>query len=255
MNIGILAASVVIGATAARPAWVPAGTARRADPLGRLVLAALDGLGPVGRDPATAVVVGTAWGTVASTLRFADDLLAHGDAAAAPAAFTSSVHHHPAGLIGEVLGLHGPTATVSCGGTSGLAALRWAQAVVAAGAAPEALVVVADLANPWMEHTVAGLSRCPVPIGGGAVALRLGPGGRTLSFRTGAAVVRCDAGGATPAQERRWSNGTQPRRSAAALHGCWWPTAALAAVDWDQPVPSAVMEIEDGDEVRAWLGG
>jgi hypothetical protein len=234
--------------TAHRPAWISAGQARRLDPLAALVCAAVDRV-LAGRAPlpeTTAVVVGTAWGSAASTLRFLDDQARFGDAEASPTAFTTSVHHHSCGILGEALHLHGPALTVSMGGTSGLSALRQAALLVHAGRAPIALVVVADAPNAWATRTIAHLTQCPFPIGGGAVALLVERDGSGWGIDTDApAELQVDAGGLTPAEERAYAAATE-RRSAAALFGAWWPTAALAAVPWDAPRTCRVRESESG---------
>ena len=254
----IAAAHVVVaGVAPARPAWLPAPRARRLDPLAALICAAV---GDLATDlPAdSAVAVGSAWGCVDSTLRVVDGMAAFGDSGASPTAFTTSVHHHSAGSLGELLGLHGPVATLCCGGTSGLAALRWALGQLAAGRTTTALVVAADLANPWTARTVAALSACPFAIGGGATALLLrcsGPG-RACGLDVGEAGAWCDAGGQSPAEERALARSGGPtRRVAAAVHGNWWPTAALAAVPWQDPAPWRVRERGDGLLLEAWIGG
>jgi hypothetical protein len=252
----ILGAAVVVAgqASSARPVWLPAIKARRLDPLTLLAAQAVDRLG--GSWPAqAAVVVGSAWGCVTSTLRFADDLRTFGEAGGSPTAFSSSVHHNLAGSLGELLQAHGPAATISQNSQSGLAALRWAGVLVATGRAPEVLVVAADLANPWTMSTVAALSRCPFSIAGGATALRIGVGkGRPFSFAPPpSAILQCDAGGMTPAEERHLAR-APIRRCAAIVHGCWWPTAALAAVPWDEDVEVVVSEPSAPLELSAWIG-
>ena len=252
----ILGAAVVIAgqAPAVRPSWLPANKARRLDPLTLLAAEAVGRLGGTWH-PEAAVVVGSAWGCVTSTLRFVDDVRAFGDAGGSPAAFSTSVHHNPAGSLGELLQAHGPAATISQESQSGLAALRWAGLLVASGRAPEVLVVATDLANPWTMRTVAALGQCPFPITGGATALRLGCGrGRPFSFAPPPSdLLHCDAGGMTPGQECSLARRAS-RRCAAVVHGCWWPTAALAAVPWDEDVEVVVDESRGQAKVTAWIG-
>lgn len=230
-------AVLVADGTPPRPAWIPAMKARRLDPLTALACAAVDRLGTTLSADA-AVAVGTAWGNADATQRFIDGLREFGDAGGSPTAFTTSVHHNPAGTLGELLGLHGPVATISSGGISGLAALRWAWLQVAAGRAPEALVVAADQATDWVRHVVTTLAHGPHPVGGGATALLLradGPG-RRIAFVAGGIGPCCDAGGSDAAEESLFARRAGGRRrSAAAMHGRWWPTAALAAAPWDAP--------------------
>ncbi len=247
-------ATVVAGAERRpRPAWLSPAQARRLDPLASLVVAAVDGLPRGGLAEETAVVVGSAWGSVHSTVNFVDGMATWGDGGGSPAAFTTSVHHHSASSLCEILGLHGPVATISCGGTSGLTALRWAKLMLDQGRAPAVLVVAADLPSPWSRRIVESLSACPFAVGGGATALLLtsGGSGRTMRVapqRSAASDVICvDGGGSTPAEERLLLRRGGARRTRAVdQHGVWWPTAALSAVPWNSPESILVREHGDG---------
>ena len=255
----IAGTGMAVGEDRPRPAWLSPGQARRLDPLALQACAAVDRLliGCAPLAPDTALVLGTAWGCVASTQRFLDGISTYGESGSSPTAFTISVHHHVAGVLGELLHLHGPATTVCAGNRSGLTALRSAALMLAAGRAPAVLVVVADQANALMRRMVPALAQTPWPLGEGAVALLLksaGPG-RHVSFVAQAAELVVDAGGVSPGEERallRAARG-QERRCAAALHGAWWPTAALAAVPWDDPRPVLVREIDKGQVLEAWL--
>lgn len=248
------AATVVAGeARPPRPAWVSLAQARRMDPLAALVVAAVDAL-PAAQVKAlaadSAIVVGTAWGSVHSTLTFIDGLAQWGDAVASPASFTTSVHHHATGMLGELLAIHGPTATISNGASSGLGALRWAQMMLATGRAPSALVVAVDLPNTWSRRIASELSNCPFPIGGGATALLLsrgGPGWTIAKPGQAPSALLIDAGGATPAEEAIAARrGGSQRRTSVSQYGVWWPTAALAGVPWTSSQPVLVRETSDG---------
>ena len=238
----------------ARPAWIAAGQARRLDPLAALVCAAVDRLGGLDALPAsTAVVVGSAWGNVESTLRMADGMAAYGDAGSSPTAFISSVHHNPAGTLGELRGWHGPAMTISLGGLSGLTALRRALLLSATRGLPT-IVVVADLPNPWTARTVAASSGCPWPIGGGATALLVQPGepgvdGWQVDAAPAVELPTCDAGGETPSDERILARVAR-RVSAAAVLGCWYPTAALAVAPWSGADAFVVSERDSGFALR-----
>ncbi len=248
------AATVVAGEVRPpRPAWVSMAQSRRMDPLAALVVAAVDGLPSVQLKALatdSAIVVGTAWGSVHSTLAFIDGLAQWGDAVASPASFTTSVHHHATGMLGELLAIHGPTATISNGASSGLGALRWAQMMLVTGRAPSALVVAVDLPNTWSRRIAGELSNCPFPIGGGATALLLTSGGPGWIIATPGQVppvLLIDAGGATPAEEAIAARrGGSQRRTSVSQHGVWWPTAALAGVPWTSPQPVLVRETSDG---------
>lgn len=252
------AATVVAGELRPpRPTWVSLQQARRLDPLAALAVAAVDRVPRATLMPMSAVVVGTAWGSVTSTLGFMDGIAQWGDAAGSPASFTSSVHHHTAGVLGELLNLHGPTATISCGATSGLAALRWAQGMLATGRAESALVVAVDLPTTWSQRIAADLSQCPFPIGGGATALVLTRGGNGWTIArpgTVAPSMIIDAGGATLAEEATWARrGGNVRRTSVSQHGVWWPTAALGGVPWSATQPVLVREYSDGIATEVML--
>jgi hypothetical protein len=253
-SVIIASATVVAGPERPpRPAWLSPGQARRLDPLASLVAAAVDGLPHAGLATDTAVVVGSAWGSVHSTLSFVDGMATWGDGGGSPAAFTTSVHHHPASSLSEILGLHGPVATISSGGTSGLAALRWAKLMLDQGRAPAVLMVAADLPSRWSRRIVEALSACPFTVGGGATALLITSGGvgrniRAVTARKSSTPSLCvDAGGSTPAEEQLLlRRGGAGRRRAVDQHGHWWPTAALAAVPWSAPESILVREHGDG---------
>jgi len=245
------AATVLAGeARPPRPDWVSVHQARRMDPLAALAVAAVDRLPRAALLPMSAMVVGTAWGSVTSTLGFMDGLAQWGDGAGSPASFTSSVHHHTAGVLGELLKLHGPSATISSGATSGLAALRWAHGMLVTGRAMSALVVAVDLPTTWSRRIASELSQCPFSIGGGATALLLTRSGSGWTIaRPGAMApgVIVDAGGATPAEEAIWARrGGACRRTSVSQHGVWWPTAALGGVPWTSTQPVLVREYSDG---------
>jgi hypothetical protein len=233
-----------------RPPWVSLAQARRMDPLAALSVAAVDGLPRAALSADSAIVVGTAWGSVHSTVSFMDGLAQWGDAVASPAAFTTSVHHHATGILGELLAIHGPTATISNGALSGLGALRWAQGIIASGRAASALVVAVDLPNAWSRRITGELSQCPFAIGGGATVLLLTAGGQGWTIAKPGALqpaVLAEAGGATPAEERiAVRRGGAIRRTSAQHYGVWWPTAALAVVPWSSSAPVLVRETSDG---------
>jgi 3-oxoacyl-(acyl-carrier-protein) synthase len=133
------------------PPWVPVPQRRRLDLLQRVVCDAVGRLGvvPGALPSATGLVFSTAFGCLDTTQRFADTIARFGDAGASPTPFTTSVHNSPAGTLGELLGLHGPCATLSADGCGTLAALRLAWAWIAAGRCAEVLVVVGDRLPPW----------------------------------------------------------------------------------------------------------
>jgi hypothetical protein len=246
------------------PAWVGGGLRRRQDPLSRVALATsiAAGVAPVGSPGAlpedSAVAVATSYGSVVSTLRFADSMRAFGDGGASPTPFTTSVHHAAAGALGEMLGLHGPTTTISQGGTGALSALRWAFLVVAAGRAPVALVVAADVHTDWSRGMVERLSGARWPIGDGAAALVLRAAGPGRELRVGrhAATVVVDGGALRADDENALATAAQgQRRVVAPDHlGRWWPCCTVAALPWTTAGAMQLRECERGTVVEMWLG-
>lgn len=266
--IGVIARSHVAAAVGedptqwARPAWLTAGQARRLDPLARLAACAVDQLGlaePL--PPDTALAVGTAYGSVVATQRLLDGIAHDGDDLASPAAFSASVLSHVAGALGEALGLHGPVATISQGGTSALGALRWAWLQLAAGRASTAVVLAVDYHSPWTAavagRLLPGAQQSAGGVAGGAAAWVLRrDAGRELRVRDpfSQSLVQVDGGAPDPRAELvliRHAAG-RIRRSAPAMLGCWYPTAVLGV-----PLPDDACTLVECDRRRVialWCG-
>jgi hypothetical protein len=243
------------------PEWVPAGQRRRQDPLTRHACAAVDRLlGDGLRLPAaTAVVVSTSYGAVDSTWKFVSGIAAFGDAGASPTPFTTSVHNSCAGALGEMLGLHGPATTLSQGATGGIAALRWAMLMLAAGRAPAVLVVAVDCHNQWSHDMVAALTGSRWPVSDGAAAALIEPGtgpGRELRLGRHDARQVLDGGAQLGDDERLLAERAAglTRSSAPALLDGWWPCCMLAALPWPQHEALQLREVESGLCCEAWLG-
>jgi hypothetical protein len=244
------------------PAWVPAGSRRRFDPLTRLACAAVDRLLQQGGDlpPDTAVLVATSYGAVESTFRFAHSIAAYGDAGGSPTPFTTSVHNSCAAAIGELLRLRGPTTTVSQGATGPLAALRFAARLVETGRAPAALVLAGERHNEWSRRVVATLSGSPWPIGDGMVACLVeagAGGGRALSLRPSAedAARRISGGALTPQEAALLDGGAGAPSAAPDVLGSWWPGCGLAALEWTGGTDVVLVEAEDHYRDQLRLGG
>jgi hypothetical protein len=243
------------------PSWVPAGARRRLDALNRLAAAVVDALLRQGSalDPDTAVVVANSYGSVDSTLRFATSISGHGDGGASPTPFTTSVHNSSAGVVGELLKLHGPSTTISQGGTGGLAALRWAHLMLQAGRAPAVLAIIGDRHVQWSRDIVGKLSDSPWPIGDGAAACLLEPGagpGRELRLGRHAAR-RCYDGGAILDEDEAMlaelARGQERVRAPDRL-GAWWPCCLAAALPWTESEAVQLREIEHQHVLEMWLG-
>lgn len=207
----------MIGVTATHRATAfPATGGRRLDPLARLALAVAEPL-TSGLPPETALVVGTAYGSVAATQRLLDGMRADGDHLASPAAFTASTLAHSTGALSEALKLHGPVATISQGPASALAALRWAWCQLAAGRAAAALVVAGDHPTAWCQGVIGHLS----------------DGSWQREPSATAWLLRLDAG-----RELR-------------THGCG---PALACTELPVRLPEGPVLLKAGPAVAIWLG-
>ena len=100
----------------------------------------VDRLGPAVAD--TALVVGTGHGELDSTAAFLGELGKSG--VARPLLFQSSLHNATLGFLARHFGLTGPTFTVSSRYFSGEGAIELAEALVADGTVPRALVIGVD---------------------------------------------------------------------------------------------------------------
>ncbi|HZI15671.1 MAG TPA: beta-ketoacyl synthase chain length factor [Myxococcus sp.] len=138
--------------------------------------------GPAG--DSLAVVFGTGYGGLTATVDFLEGMATRGAEFGSPTAFHQSVHHSPAGQLSIMLGLKGPSLTVSAKELTGETALQVAMDLLAMGRAKRALVVAADEKVPALEsayrafgvHAGApGLEpRFQLEPGEGAAALLLG---------------------------------------------------------------------------------
>jgi 3-oxoacyl-[acyl-carrier-protein] synthase II len=122
---------------------------RRADKLSKMaVLAATDavldsGLGGAERSR-LGVIVATAFGAHVTTFEFLDGVLDYGEAAVSPTVFSNSVHNAAASYISSVLGIQGPTLTVTRFFFSFQSALQLADAWLREGRLEHVLVGAVD---------------------------------------------------------------------------------------------------------------
>lgn len=157
-----------------RPEAVPAGTWRRMSRLSRLVAeVALEVLDRAGAAPGPRAALFTAWGTAFGEMTTTDSLLARmvreGPDKVSPAAFQTSLFGTPLAHLSLILGLTGPSETVSAGGASAAAAVLRGIDVLASGRAPAALVLAGDeIAD--MVRTAWALRPGPAPALGEVVA-------------------------------------------------------------------------------------
>ncbi len=91
---------------------------RRADKLSKMaVVAASEAIANGGTEDLNrkrvGIIAATALGAHVTTFDFLDDILEYGDAAVSPTTFSNSVHNAAASYISSVLGIEGPTLTVT----------------------------------------------------------------------------------------------------------------------------------------------
>jgi hypothetical protein len=252
----IITSHAVIRDGDATPPWVTPGARRRMDPLQRLACAVAGRLIDAGGalPPDTAVIVSNSYGSVDTTLKFADSIAQFGDAGGSPTPFTTSVHNSAAACLGELLKLHGPCTTISHGGTGTLAALRLAHLWIAGGRATTVIVLVGDRLHAWGHRVVTALSGSPWPIGDGMAGFSCQADGSGRSFHLG---VRDDLpvvdGGAILASDEALlaaRAGRARRQRAGDLLGAWWPCCLAAAIP-DGAVQ--LRECEDGSLIEGYL--
>jgi len=233
---------------------------RRTDPLARLALVAVDGLGGADWPTDTAVAVATAYGAVSATTRFVDSIAAHGDAEASPAAFAASVHSSSAGVLGQALAIHGPCTTIAQGSSGASAALRWAELMLAADRCSRVLVVAGECHNDWSTHVVGDLAALPWPVHSGCSAWLLARNGAGRELRAGEhPAAHCLDGGGGPRAEaalvERAHQHAQHRLRAPDHLGGWWPSSVLAAIA-ARPAEHPLQLRECGDDgIHAWWLG
>lgn len=102
---------------------------------------------------ATAVCLGTAWGSISYTLRLLRQIEEAGPGSISPFLFTETVANAPAGQVAIRLGARGPNLTLTQREASGTAALVRGAALVASGRARRVLAGATDEISPIL-HSV-----------------------------------------------------------------------------------------------------
>ena len=253
----LIAHAATLGNNATRPDWIGAGAWRRLDPLTRLACVTVADLREhLHAGDQVALCCATSYGAIASTITFVDSIATYGDAGASPTPFTTSVHNGTAGALGELLQLTGPSATLSQGSTSCLAALRWAEMQLQAGRAEQVLVIAGECHNEWSEATVAALTPTEWPIASGVAAALLGNNGaRELRSGEHPATQCLDGGGIASAEGRLAAAAIdQQRLRAPDVLGGWWPSCLLAALDRVNQAACQLRERDGGTALSYWLG-
>lgn len=89
---------------------------RRSDRLSKMaVLAASEALGegPPVESGKTGIILATSFGAHETTFEFLDNIIEYGEAGVSPTVFSNSVHNAAASYVSSVLGINGPTLTVT----------------------------------------------------------------------------------------------------------------------------------------------
>lgn len=130
---------------------------RRADKLSKMaVLAATDAVADSGLGAAEqgrlGVILSTAFGAHVTTFEFLDGILDFGEAAVSPTVFSNSVHNAAASYVSSVLGIQGPTLTVTQFFFSFPTALQLADAWLRERRVDHVLVGAVDQLGDVMTH-------------------------------------------------------------------------------------------------------
>ncbi|WP_370010193.1 beta-ketoacyl synthase N-terminal-like domain-containing protein [Nocardia cyriacigeorgica] len=123
------------------------------------------------------VIVGTGLGPVESMEKFTVPVLESGVTAANPAVFPNTVYNAAAGQVSMVLGVRGPTSTLTAAHAAGATALGVAHDLLRTGAADAALCPAVDALAPYAMHAY---QRMPVFADAAARGYRLAEGAVTL---------------------------------------------------------------------------
>jgi 3-oxoacyl-[acyl-carrier-protein] synthase II len=149
---------------------VPALAARRMSQPSRFAVAAADaameaaGLAvPEAVDPATAIVIATAFGPSSYTQRLVDQILFEGPQAASPALFTECVANAPAAQISIRMRASGPNLTVVEREAGPLIAVGRAAAEIAGGRADRVLAGSVEEMTPLLHASLARFGALATP--------------------------------------------------------------------------------------------
>ncbi|WP_306364880.1 beta-ketoacyl-[acyl-carrier-protein] synthase family protein [Nocardia sp. CC227C] len=226
--------------------YLTAKQRRRMDRLGVFAVAASAmalahaGLDPAAHDPdRVGVVLGTGLGPVESLERFTVPVLESGVTAGNPAVFPNTVYNAAAGQVSMLLGVRGPTSTLTAAHAAGASALGVGFDLLRSGAADALLCPAADALGDFARRAY---GRIPLFATAGPSGYLLTEGAVTLllereSFARdrGARVLATFAGYGTAfdgAGIGRWdpSGGGVERAMRAATAECGLETGAVRAI-------------------------
>lgn len=133
------------------------GSMRRADRFSKMAtMAAYDAVADSGIEiehpERVGIIFATAFGPHNTTFRFQDDIIDYGDAGVSPTVFSNSVHNAAVSYISRVLGIKGPTWTVTSFRDPFGQALALAQAWLSEGRCDKVLLGAGDECGTVMEY-------------------------------------------------------------------------------------------------------
>lgn len=247
---------------------------RRMDRLGIFAVAAsrmaFDAAGfvPEEHDPdRVGVILGTGLGPVESLERFTVPVLESGAAAANPAVFPNTVYNAAAGQVSMLLGVRGPTSTLTAAHAAGATALGVAHDLLRAGAADALVCPAVDALAPFAIRAYQRIPLFADPRGDyvlveGAVALLLeresfarARGARVLASFNGygnasdaVGIGRWDSEG-TGVERAMRSALAEAGLTAGDLSAVWANASGLPSVD--DPESAAIARLGSGLRVEA----
>ena len=133
------------------------GSMRRADRFSKMAtMAAFDAMADSGIEiehpERVGIIFATAFGPHNTTFRFQDDIIDYGDAGVSPTVFSNSVHNAAVSYISRVLGIKGPTWTITSFRDPFGQAVALAQAWLAEGRCDKVLLGAGDECGTVMEY-------------------------------------------------------------------------------------------------------
>lgn len=153
---------------------------RRADKLSKMaVLAASEAVASAGIKDVSdlGVILATAFGPHVTTFSFLDDILDYGDGGVSPTTFSNSVHNAAASYISSVLGVQGPTLTITEFGFAFHNAVALAGLWLSERRCEYVLVGVAEQYGDVLGYAAGRLAHKGYVPGEGSVFFVLGPRG------------------------------------------------------------------------------
>ncbi len=184
----------------------------------------------------TAIIFAASDGGVVYTRRFYEAVVKQGANVASPLLFPETVYNAPASHLAAVLGIQGMTYTLVGDATVGLAALKYAEQLLASSELDHCLVVGGEeidwvLCEAYRESRLAGAT-----LAEGAAALVVSREGPWELRRIHAGVPFFNRAGAGEAISRVLAElESEPESVVASANGTWIDAAEAAAIEREFP--------------------